>query len=121
VHAGLDALLYFGGRETHTKRRTTSNELMQKPPLATDQLPASAAKALKNLGENLALVRQTRKESLRAWAARTALSMPTFLPWKRVGGTTSNLMVRSIALIKPPTPPQYHPPIWLGYPLTRSA
>jgi hypothetical protein len=52
---------------------------MPKPSLAADQLPASAAKALKDLGENLALARQRRKESLRAWAARMAVSVPTLI------------------------------------------
>ena len=52
---------------------------MPKPSLAADQLPASAAKALRDLGENLALARQRRKESLRAWASRMAVSVPTLL------------------------------------------
>lgn len=52
---------------------------MPKPSLAADQLPASAAKALKDLGENLALARQRRKESLRAWAARMTVSVPTLI------------------------------------------
>ena len=52
---------------------------MPKPSLAADQLPASAAKALKDLGENLALARQRRKESLRSWAARMAVSVPTLI------------------------------------------
>jgi hypothetical protein len=52
---------------------------MPKPSLASDQLPASAAKALRDLGENLALARQRRKESLRAWASRMAVSVPTLI------------------------------------------
>ena len=52
---------------------------MPKPSLATDQLPASALKALRELGENLALARQRRKESLRAWASRMAVSVPTLI------------------------------------------
>ena len=52
---------------------------MPKPSLAADQLPASAAKALRDLGENLALARQRRKESLRAWASRMAVSVPTLI------------------------------------------
>ena len=52
---------------------------MSKSSLATDQLPASAAKALADLGENLALARQRRKESLRAWASRMAVSVPTLI------------------------------------------
>jgi hypothetical protein len=52
---------------------------MSKSSQAADQLPASAAKALKDLGENLALARQRRKESLRAWANRMAVSVPTLM------------------------------------------
>jgi len=52
---------------------------MPKPSSATDQLPASAAKALADFGENLALARQRRKESLRAWASRMAVSVPTLI------------------------------------------
>ena len=52
---------------------------MPKPSSAADQLPASAAKALADLGENLALARQRRKESLRAWASRMAVSVPTLM------------------------------------------
>jgi len=52
---------------------------MPKPSVATDQLPASVAKALRDLGENLALARQRRKESLRAWASRMAVSVPTLI------------------------------------------
>jgi hypothetical protein len=52
---------------------------MPKPSLAADQLPASAARALVDLGENLVLARQRRKESLRAWASRMAVSVPTLI------------------------------------------
>jgi hypothetical protein len=52
---------------------------MPKPSFAADHLPASAAKALRDLGENLALARQRRKESLRAWASRMAVSVPTLI------------------------------------------
>lgn len=52
---------------------------MPKPATAAEHLPASAAKALRDLGENLALARQRRKESLRAWASRMAVSVPTLI------------------------------------------
>lgn len=52
---------------------------MSKASLAADHLPASAAKALADLGENLALARQRRKESLRAWASRMSVSVPTLI------------------------------------------
>jgi transcriptional regulator with XRE-family HTH domain len=52
---------------------------MPKPSSAADQLPASAAKALRDLGENLALARQRRKESQRTWASRMSVSVPTLI------------------------------------------
>lgn len=52
---------------------------MPKPSSATNQLPASAAKALRDQGENLALARQRRKESLRAWASCMAVSVPPLM------------------------------------------
>ena len=56
---------------------------MPKPSSAVDQLPASAAKTLADVGENLALARQRRKESLRAWASRMAVSVPTLMRMER--------------------------------------
>ena len=52
---------------------------MPKTSTATVELPASAAKALRDLGENLALARQRRKESLRTWAGRMSVSVPTLM------------------------------------------
>jgi transcriptional regulator with XRE-family HTH domain len=52
---------------------------MSKPAHATEILPAAVARALKDLGENLALARQRRKESQRAWASRLSVSVPTLI------------------------------------------
>jgi transcriptional regulator with XRE-family HTH domain len=52
---------------------------MSKPAHATEILPAVVARALKDLGENLALARQRRKESQRAWASRLSVSVPTLI------------------------------------------
>ena len=52
---------------------------MSKTSQATDRLPASASKALRSLGRNLTLARQRRKESLRAWATRMNVSVPTLM------------------------------------------
>jgi transcriptional regulator with XRE-family HTH domain len=79
---------------------------MPKPSLAADHLPASAAKALRDLGENLALARQRRKESLRAWASRMAVSVPTLIRMEKgdpsvgmgVYATALWLMGRHVAL-----------------------
>ena len=56
---------------------------MSKPSPAADLLPASAAKALCDLGENLALARHRRRESLRAWASRMGVSVPTLMRMER--------------------------------------
>jgi transcriptional regulator with XRE-family HTH domain len=53
--------------------------LMSKPAQATEILPAAVARALKDLGENLALTRQRRNESQRAWASRLSVSVPTLI------------------------------------------
>ncbi len=52
---------------------------MSKPAAAAEFLPAAVDRALKDLGANLALARQRRKESLRAWASRMAVSVPTLI------------------------------------------
>ena len=52
---------------------------MPKPSNASELLPASVAKALHELGDNLALARQRRGESLRAWASRMSVSVPTLV------------------------------------------
>jgi transcriptional regulator with XRE-family HTH domain len=53
--------------------------LMSKPAQATEILPVAVARALKDLGENLALARQRRNESQRAWASRLSVSVPTLI------------------------------------------
>jgi hypothetical protein len=65
--------------KTIQNRKSVKFCVMPKPAAATEHLPASAAKALRDLGENLALARQRRKESLRAWASRMAVSVPTLI------------------------------------------
>jgi hypothetical protein len=52
---------------------------MSKPALASEILPAALARALKDLGGNLALARQRRKESQRTWATRLSVSVPTLI------------------------------------------
>ena len=52
---------------------------MSKPAQTTEILPAAVARALKDLGENLALARQRRKESQRTWASRLSVSVPTLI------------------------------------------
>lgn len=87
---------------------------MSKASLVANPLPASAAKALRDLGENLALARQRRKESLRAWASRMAVSVPTLIRMEKgdpsvgmgVYATALWLMGRHAALPDMATPAQ---------------
>jgi hypothetical protein len=53
--------------------------VMSKPAHASEILPAALARALKDLGGNLALARQRRKESQRTWATRLSVSVPTLI------------------------------------------
>ena len=46
---------------------------------ALDSLPAVAANALRRLGGDLAIARKRRKQSLRAWATRLNVSIPTLM------------------------------------------
>lgn len=52
---------------------------MSKPAAAAEFLPAAVERALKDLGANLALARQRRKESQRTWASRLSVSVPTLI------------------------------------------
>ena len=49
---------------------------MSKPAHASEILPAALARALKDLGGNLALARQRRKESQRTWARPVHATVP---------------------------------------------
>lgn len=46
-------------------------------------LPPAAARALKELGENLAIARVRRRETQRAWARRIGVSIPTLIRLER--------------------------------------
>src|SRR5258705_7995742 len=50
---------------------------MSKPSNANFILPAPAVRALKKLGADLRVARERRDESLRSWAARMNVSVPT--------------------------------------------
>ena len=50
---------------------------MPRPPRALSQLPPSTTAALERLGADLAVARLRRKESLRTWAQRMGVSVPT--------------------------------------------
>jgi transcriptional regulator with XRE-family HTH domain len=56
---------------------------MPRQPEALSSLPAAAAAALKQLGENLAIARKRRRESQRVWAKRLGVSVPTLIRLER--------------------------------------
>ena len=52
---------------------------MSKSSAALETLPPAAAGALRRLGADLATARKRRRQSLRDWAARIAVSVPTLM------------------------------------------
>ncbi len=52
---------------------------MSKASLALSQMPPSTIAALEQLGADLAVARLRRKESLKTWARRLGVSVPTLL------------------------------------------
>ena len=52
---------------------------MPTPAAAVTSLPASAAASLHSLGNDIQIARQRRGESLRAWAKRMDVSVPTLV------------------------------------------
>src|SRR3974390_2233591 len=52
---------------------------MTKASTALQQMPPSVASALVQLGADLAVARMRRKESLKSWAKRLGVSVPTLL------------------------------------------
>lgn len=56
---------------------------MPKRSGAIDTLPPIATRALKELGENLAIARVRRRESQRVWAKRLGVSVPTVIRLER--------------------------------------
>lgn len=56
---------------------------MPKTPPALDALPPAATRALRALGENLAVARVRRRESQRTWARRLGCSVPTLIRLER--------------------------------------
>ena len=56
---------------------------MPKSPEALQTLPPAAVRALRTLGENLAIARVRRRESQRVWAKRLGVSVPTLIRMER--------------------------------------
>ena len=70
---------------------------MTKASSALRQLPPSTLAALEQLGADLAVARLRRKESLRTWAKRMGVSVPTLLRLE-AGEPTVSLGVLATAL-----------------------
>lgn len=64
---------------------------------AIDQLPFSARQALSALGENLRIARLRRNESLKDWADRIGVSVPTLMRVEK-GDPTVGLGIVAAAL-----------------------
>jgi len=56
---------------------------MSKASPSLTSLPQEAGSALQSLGADLALARLRRRESLRTWAARLGVSVPTLMKLER--------------------------------------
>jgi transcriptional regulator with XRE-family HTH domain len=56
---------------------------MPKRPEALLTLPPAVVRALRGLGENLAIARIRRRESQRVWARRLGISVPTLIRMER--------------------------------------
>lgn len=56
---------------------------------AIDALPAAAAAALRQLGSDLGTARKRRKQSLREWALRMSISVPTLMRMEKGDATVS--------------------------------
>ncbi len=64
---------------------------------AVEALPAQAGSALARLGGDLATARKRRKQSLRAWATRLQVSVPTLMRMEK-GDPTVSVGVYATAL-----------------------
>ena len=62
---------------------------MSKVSPAIDALPAASAAALRKLGSDLATARKRRKQSLRDWALRVNVSVPTLMRMEKGDPTVS--------------------------------
>ncbi|MBK9571523.1 MAG: XRE family transcriptional regulator [Rhodoferax sp.] len=64
---------------------------------ALQSLPPAAMAALRKLGADLGLARKRRKQSLRAWAARLEVSVPTLMKMEK-GDAAVSIGVYATAL-----------------------
>ncbi|MEB0114737.1 XRE family transcriptional regulator [Variovorax sp. RTB1] len=64
---------------------------------AVQSLPSAVASALKRLGTDLAIARKRRKQSLRDWAVRLNVSVPTLMKMEK-GDPSVSMGVYATAL-----------------------
>ena len=70
---------------------------MSKAASALQTLPSAAIAAVRHLGADLATARKRRKQSLRAWAARLDVSVPTLMRMEK-GDPSVSMAVYATAL-----------------------
>lgn len=70
---------------------------MSKRPVAVETMPASVLAHLRELGENLAIARKRRCETIKAWAQRIGVSEPTLMRMER-GDPSVSMGVYATAL-----------------------
>jgi hypothetical protein len=70
---------------------------MSRTSLAIESLPAASATALRKLGSDLATARKRRRQSLKDWAARLQVSIPTLMKMEK-GEPTVSMGVYATAL-----------------------
>ena len=70
---------------------------MPKSASALETLPPAATSVLRKLGADLATARKRRKQSLRAWAARLDVSVPTLMKMEK-GDAAVSIGVYATAL-----------------------
>jgi transcriptional regulator with XRE-family HTH domain len=73
---------------------------MPKSSKALLTMPPAATKALRTLGDNLAIARNRRRESQRVWARRLGVSIPTLVRMERGDpGVSAGIYVTALWLI----------------------
>lgn len=71
--------------------------LVPKPAQALEAIPPAATAALRKLGADLTTARKRRKQSLRAWAVRLDVSVPTLMKMEK-GDAAVSIGVYATAL-----------------------
>ena len=74
---------------------------MQRSSNALQTLPAAASAALRRVGADLATARKRRRESLREWAARLNVSVPTLMRLEKGDpGVSAGVLATALWLVQ---------------------